>query len=651
MENCWSLDIQKACKNDLSRIRNEVFRKYKSPAPRDNVDTSRTKDNKIILGNENTVAIINEKIRELNPKKAIRKDANYELLFCLQPSPWWVFDCLKTQKDIEEYELLKWQNVEDRPKIQKIWKSLNKEKLKSFEEIVIDFIKTEFGNNVINGVIHMDEKSPHLQIGIIPIYNGVLSCKQFYTPKTLAKWRKDLSLRFAKIGLVEHKDPTAPGVHLELDEYHELPQQPKMDPPSHKVPPAVKTEQVFKDNWFGKKQVIPTEEILEQTKKREIAQGKHYHFYKKFYTENKNKVSKTDKLILENEKLKKENKKMKTNIKKYSDEQLENLRHINCTEVLESLGYEIKIEGTTVRVKTEDLNLVITDNKFTENKSMVGGFGSVSLLVDVFKYKFKDAVSYLANNFGFDRTIELVKTDKKATEVLVKHSVKTIAKEVPKPVEKNIQKVIDYLVEKRGIDKSLVDKLISEDLLYADRNNNCVFTNEFNTFASLRGTYEEKKFVSVNGTPDFLIYDFGKPDNVYLFESAIDALSFRTLYPEKQGSFVVLNGSMLINRIHEVTSEASKVFLCFDNDQQGSKFCDKISGDLVCEFEIIKPKLKDFNEDLINGNLKPSPTISIGNPENSIGFNGKTEEVVTNPTNGNRKVSFGPTDRNRKIGI
>lgn len=327
---------------------------------------------------------------------------------------------------------------------------------------------------------------------------------------------------------------------------------------------------------------------------------------------------------------------------KITNEHKERLRQIPCEEVLQNLGIEfIKDSSTTIRVKNESLNLVInTDtNKFTENKSMTQGFGAISLLVDVFKYSFVETVKMLTNGFGSEALAKVVLTEPKTTEELVKNNIEKIVREIPKPNPKNINKVIDYLTKKRKINKSIVDELVLKDLLYADKNNNCVFINDEKNFAFLRGTHEEKRFVSVAGKPNFLQYQFGQSSDTYLFESAIDALSFRTLYPEKDGNYIVLNGSMLVNRIHEVIKENSKLFLCFDNDDQGQKFCDKIAGQVINEIVILKPTSKDFNGDLVNGNstAKPSTTVSIRNSENPTGSVGQTKEVNPDTANRNRK--------------
>ena len=55
---------------------------------------------------------------------------------------------------------------------------------------------------------------------------------------------------------------------------------------------------------------------------------------------------------------------MKTQIKKFTDEQMENFRQVPLIEVVKNLGFEVKKESSEFyRVKTENLNLVINDSK------------------------------------------------------------------------------------------------------------------------------------------------------------------------------------------------------------------------------------------------------------------------------------------------
>lgn len=511
----------------------------------------------------------------------------------------------------------------------------NKNAIEEFQKQVLEYVNTDpkFKDNCLMLVYHGDEIQPHIQGVFVPrTYDNTLNFKKFLggLDGSLKLHRLHDDFHDAvgsKLGLSRGDGTHTTG----LDHQRYLKAVGELERPTA-IPDQVDPEKKAVMPWNRVAQLEKENEVLKKNNKV-LSKG----INKTLFYENQN-----SELKKVNSKLRKDKKKLEEKSMKTSNEHKENLRQIPCQEVLENLGFEIiKDSSTTIRVKTDDLNLVVnTDtNKFTENKSMTQGFGAISLLVDVFKYNFVEAIKMLTHGFGAEALTKVALTDNKTTEALVKNNIEKIVREIPKPNPKNINKVIEYLTNTRKIDKSIVDDLISKNLLYADKNNNCVFVNDKNTFAFLRGTYEQKKFVSVAGEPNFLQYEFGKSTDTYLFESAIDALSFRTLNPEREGKYIVLNGSMLINRVHEVINENSKLFLCFDNDSQGEKFCDKITSEVVNEVVILKPISKDFNEDLINGNCttKPSPTVSIRNPENPTGFTGKTKEINSDSTNRNRK--------------
>ena len=509
------------------------------------------------------------------------------------------------------------------------------EAIDKFQKSVLDYVNTDpkFKDNCLLLVYHGDEVQPHIQGVFVPrTYDNTLNFKKMLGGLNgslkLHKLHDDYHEAVgSKLGLSR-----GDGTHTNgLDHKSYLKAVGELEKPVE-VPDQVAAVEPARLPWNRVKQL---EKQVEDLKKSNKVLSKSIN--KTLFYESQN-----IELIKANKQFKKYKKKKDNENMRISNEHKENLRQIPCEEVLENLGFEIiKDSSTTVRVKTNDLNLVVnTDtNKFTENKSMTQGFGAISLLVDVFKYSFVDAIKMLTHGFGSEALTKVALTDTKTTHAIVKNNIEKIAREIPKPNPKNLHKIIDYLTKNRRIDKNIVDDLISKNLLYADKNNNCVFVNDKNTFAFLRGTYEEKKFVSVAGEPNFLQYEFGKSTDTYLFESAIDALSFRTLNPNKDGKYLVLNGSMLINRIHEVIDENSKLHLCFDNDAQGQKFCDKISSEVVNDIVILKPLSKDFNEDLKNGDstAKPSPAISIGNSKNPTGFDGKAEEINSDSTNRNRK--------------
>lgn len=487
------------------------------------------------------------------------------------------------------------------------------ELIKEFKKQVVEMVNENpiFKDNCLSLVYHGDETQPHIQGVFVPRANdNKLNFKHLLGgpsgPQKIHKLHDELAERLAPIGL--HRGDGTHTKNLTEEQYKKgvasLEAPLPIDPvPKRPAKPSKRELITHPLDYFN--QVRSYQEELEKQNSQLRGLAKKSVFYE---TQNQQLKS-------VNQVLKKQLRKRQGQTMKLTNERKEQLRQIPCNEVLEKLGLPVKAEGTTYRCKTEDLNIVInSENKFTENKSDVQGFGAISLLVDVFKYKFLDAIRLLSNEYGIDKTTLVAFSEDKHTKALAKNNVEKIKREIPKPVSKNLINIFNYLTQKRKIDKKIIQDLSDKDLLFADKFNNCVFLNEDKDFAFLRGTHEEKRFVSVVGEPDFIKYEFGKSTDTYLFESVIDALSFKTMFPEKEGKYIVLNGSMLMNRIHEVIDQNSKLHLCFDNDEQGEKFCAKIKDEVVNEIIVIKPLEKDFNEDLINGtSTKPSSTTKPRN--------------------------------------
>ena len=113
----------------------------------------------------------------MNSKKALRKDANVLLEFVFSASPEFFYNDL----DKNRFEQLTMKD--NKSELDKIFneKKLNKENLDKFKNAVVDFInsKPEFKNNVVNLVLHLDEKTPHFHLALTPILNNRLTAKEF----------------------------------------------------------------------------------------------------------------------------------------------------------------------------------------------------------------------------------------------------------------------------------------------------------------------------------------------------------------------------------------------------------------------------------------------------------------------------------------
>ena len=117
----------------------------------------------------------------MNSKKALRKDANVLLEFVFQQAQ-------NFYNDLDKNRFEQLTMKDNKSELDKIFnEKLNKENLDKFKNAVVDFInsKPEFKNNVVNLVLHLDEKTPHFHLALTPILNNRLTAKEFLHLKKL----------------------------------------------------------------------------------------------------------------------------------------------------------------------------------------------------------------------------------------------------------------------------------------------------------------------------------------------------------------------------------------------------------------------------------------------------------------------------------
>lgn len=474
----------------------------------------------------------------------------------------------------------------------------DKNKIEEFKKQTLEFLNTDekFKGNVLLAVYHGDEKQPHIQILTIPKQNGKLCFQEMFGgfpdgATKLSKLQDDFAKYMKPLGLVRGDGTHTNG--LDHKEYLAV-----IDDINRAIEPRRSIPKV-------EPTINPFKTIKQQENRLEALETEN----KKF----KDAYKKSVFLDKQNEKLKQVNSVLKNNNHKITEknmkmeeQKLEQIRAIDCKDVMKELGFQAKKDDKS-KFTSSDFNISISkDNRFFDNVSNKGGFGAIDLLRQIANYSFKQAIDFLSERFGTEKTADVLLADKKTTNIILQNEIKILNSTLPKPYPKNTDNIKKYLIEKRKIKEEIVNELISKDLIYSDNKNNCVFVNEDKTFSFSRGTYgEENKFKMCNGKLDFIKYDFNssKTNEIYLFESTIDALSFRSLNPDKDGIYVSLNGNALINHIQELNLDSfSKVNLCFDNDEQGNKFSNAVKEITISKCETHKPKYgKDFNEELKNG--------------------------------------------------
>lgn len=136
-----------------------------APKTNPDVDTSRSGENYHLVSCDNYRAAIKERLKEhLNTGKAVRKDA---VVVCN-------FIVTSDQQTMEE---------------------LGAEKQRAFFEDAVKWFLDRYGaHTVLNATVHMDETTPHLHIGIVPITaDGRLSAKAIFTKIELKNIQTDFA--------------------------------------------------------------------------------------------------------------------------------------------------------------------------------------------------------------------------------------------------------------------------------------------------------------------------------------------------------------------------------------------------------------------------------------------------------------------------
>ncbi|MEB7800322.1 DUF3991 and toprim domain-containing protein [Staphylococcus xylosus] len=150
---------------------------------------------------------------------------------------------------------------------------------------------------------------------------------------------------------------------------------------------------------------------------------------------------------------------------------------------------------------------------------------------------------------------------------------------------KDMTKSFNYLTKDRKIDQQLVSNLITSGHIKEDKNNNVVFlwkNTQNQVVGSDKVGTSAKRFKGIDAGSDSR-YGFsfkrGTPNDLYVFESAIDAMSYVSLNKNISGEFVSMNGlkrdTLLSNIVlfkEKYNKNPENVYVGVDNDQPAKEF-------------------------------------------------------------------------------
>ena len=160
--------------------------------------------------------------------------------------------------------------------------------------------------------------------------------------------------------------------------------------------------------------------------------------------------------------------------------------------------------------------------------------------------------------------------------------------------------ILAYLTEERMLDEGLVRLLISKGLIYEEAGyHNVVFKGLDDEgicrFASRRGILDKDKPFKCDVAGSDKHYGFnikGNNNTIFVFEGAIDLLSFIDMYGPDDSSMVALGmlSDEPLNTILKANPNIRNIGLCLDNDEPGRN----ATRVMKSKYEMLGYNVKDF---------------------------------------------------------
>ena len=271
------------------------------------------------------------------------------------------------------------------------------------------------------------------------------------------------------------------------------------------------------------------------------------------------------------------------------------------------MPYElVKASANEYTTKTHD-SLRMSNGLWNWCSRGFGGRNAIDYLMKTEQLEFNDAANLL------------LKQLQNKVPTIDQQPVKTKERHIIIP-EKNTasDNVISYL-KSRGIDEEIIKECIEKKLIYEEKHyHNAVFLGYDDLgnikYAGCRSTNETIFKQDATGSDksySFRLESNTKTDTIYIFEGAIDALSYATflkLYgiDYKAKTLISLAGiyqpasdiskskiPLAIQRYLDKHPETKNIFLCFDNDKAGRKTSKALQIVLADKYTVvIKPPKK-----------------------------------------------------------
>lgn len=297
----------------------------------------------------------------------------------------------------------------------------------------------------------------------------------------------------------------------------------------------------------------------------------------------------------------------------YSSEEIQKAKQMDLYTYLENYEPDelVHFSRDTYMTRTHD-SLKISNGMWYWFSRGIGGKSALEYLIKVKDYTFIQAVETILG-FSNNRPPVVYQQEKK---------IKNINVILPKKADNN-DKIIKYLIG-RGINIDIIKECIDNRLIYQDFNNNVVFVgydkNKIPRYASIRASNYSRYMKDAYGSHkafSFRLNSLDNNDEIHLFESAIDLLSYASILKldNKEwynNNLLSLSGvyqpskkideskiPLALNYYLNQNQNIKRIYLHLDNDSAGRLATMALKTILPKQYEVIDdpPQVgKDVND-------------------------------------------------------
>ena len=288
----------------------------------------------------------------------------------------------------------------------------------------------------------------------------------------------------------------------------------------------------------------------------------------------------------------------------YTEEQIIRANQTDLVSFLNAQGEQLVKSGREYRWKKHD-SVTISGNRWYRHSQSKGGY-PVDFVMEFYYATFPEAVKMLIGEEGEGRQKSCPASSQDFR--------------LPEKNEDN-EMIVKYLTESRELEKNLVmEWIVRGDIYEEKKHHNVVFVGRdadgIPRYAHCRGVGEIKYRGDVAGSDKSCGFCHRGMDNqLFVFEAAIDLLSFIQLFPKdwKKRSYLSLGGisSAALMAFLSERPQITSVFLCLDNDHAGNEASEKLAIEIPDGYSVIrlKPSRKDWNEILCDKNADRKKSI------------------------------------------